>query len=192
MSSRSKTTNLLVEQALSIVHSRFDRPIMNNVHRSEFVECLVAAILGEKWQLSWMASYDWAPWDLEHLLSGWKIEVKQSAALQSWDFGAFPRQPRKPRYDIAPRRFKTADPNGIERVETIRSADIYIFAWHPVADCNFADHRDPEQWEFFVAPRETLPYNQKTIGLTSLRNLTGAVSAERLAEKVAGRADELT
>ena len=164
---------------------------MNNLHRSEFVECLVAAILGDNWRLSWIESYDWAPWDLEHLLSGWKIEVKQSAALQSWDFGGFPRRPRRPRYDIAPRQFKTVDPKGIERVETIRSADIYIFAWHPVVDSNFTDHRDPEQWEFFVVSKETLPHNQQTIGLTRLRNLTCAVSAEHLAEKVAGRAAEL-
>ena len=63
--------------------------------------------------------------------------------------------------------------------------------WHPLTDTNFADHRDPEQWEFFVAPKEMLPHNQQTIGLTSLRNLTGVVSAEHLAEKVAGRVAEL-
>ena len=174
-----------------MIRSRFDRPIMNNVHRSEFVECLVAAILGDGWRLSWMESYDWAPWDLEHLPSGWKIEVKQSAALQSWDLGEFPKRPRKPRYDIAPREFKTADPNGIERVEIVRAADIYIFAWHPVVDSNLVDHRNPEQWEFFVAPKEKLPQNQKTIGLTSLRELTGAVPAANLEENVARRAAEL-
>ena len=138
-----------------------------------------------------MESYDWAPWDLEHLPLGWKIEVKQSAALQTWDFGVFPGRPSKPRYDIAPREFKTVDPNGIDRVEIVRSADIYIFAWNPVVDSNLVDHRDPEQWEFFVAPKEMLPQNQKSIGLTSLRKLTGAVPAAHLAENVAWRAAEL-
>jgi hypothetical protein len=44
-----------------------------------------------------------------------------------------------------------------------RQANLYIFAWHPVADAERVDHRDPAQWRFYVAPSLDLPGSQKTI-----------------------------
>src|SRR5262245_15883209 len=39
-------------------------------------------------------------------------------------------------------------------------AHIFVFAWHPVED-ETADHRDPNQWEFYVAPTDVLPHGQR-------------------------------
>ena len=56
----------LIDCVLSMTRTRFDRPIMNNIHRAEYVECLVAAVLGDEWRLPWVEDRDWAPWDLRH------------------------------------------------------------------------------------------------------------------------------
>lgn len=170
-------TRDLVDRALSMTRNRFDRRIMNNIHRSEYVECLVAEVLGEGWVLPWLKDdHDWAPWDLEHRASGTKLEVKQSAIRQTWGVTK-----RPPRYDIA---YRTGlyDEDGW-RSQRARFADIYVFAWHPVADAKLVDHRDPAQWEFYVLPASDLP-EQKTIALTRLRTLTGSVPAARLAQSV--------
>lgn len=39
------------ERTLSRLHEQFERRIMNNVHRGEYVECLVAKLLGPEWAL---------------------------------------------------------------------------------------------------------------------------------------------
>ncbi len=74
---------------------------MNNVHRAEYVECLLTELLGSGWTLPWTQEYDWAPWDPEHD-SGCRLEVEQSAARQPRHTGenatAGPA-----RFDIAPR-----------------------------------------------------------------------------------------
>ena len=138
---------------------------MNNVHRAEYVECLVAELLGPEWTLPWRENYDWAPWDLRHA-SDWKLEVKQSAARQPWHTGEnFSASP--PRFDIAPctgywRR------DGVWIDEPGRPADIYVFAWHGETREDRVDHRDPEQWMFFILPSRCLPEMQKGIGLTVL------------------------
>ena len=72
----------LQEVALATVFARYSRRVMNNIQRADYVECLVAALLGTEWTLPWATGYDWAPWDLEHV-SVANIEVRQAAARQS-------------------------------------------------------------------------------------------------------------
>lgn len=48
--------------------------------RPVYVEFMIAVILGEGWRL---VSADWAGWDLENA-QGARVEVKQSAARQTW------------------------------------------------------------------------------------------------------------
>ena len=52
-----------------------------------------------------------------------------------------------------------------------RPADVYVFAWHGERERGVADHRDSEQWLFFVVPEPELPEGQKRIGLRGLRNI---------------------
>ena len=161
--------------------SRYDRPVMNNVHRAEYGECMVAELLEPNWVLPWMDGYDWAPWDL-HDGSGMKIEIKQSAALQTWQAGRG-EQARSPRFDIAPRKgYWTADATWIDN--PARPANIYVFAWHPEMEESVADHRSPGQWKFFVVPSDRLPPEQRSIGLAGLKRLAEAVGFESLASTV--------
>jgi hypothetical protein len=63
-----------------------------------------------------------------------------------------------------------------------RNADIYVLALHDVVD-DTADHRDPDQWAFFVATAHALPA-QKTIGMAVVRELAPAVRLSGLATAV--------
>ena len=71
------------------IHSRvldsliglFDVPLIQNDLRGLYAEHLIAELLGDEWNAVGSA---WAGWDLEHE-DGTKIEVKSSAAKQSWE-----------------------------------------------------------------------------------------------------------
>ena len=174
-------TNQLRQRVVATLVRRYDRRVMNNVHRGEYLECLVAELLGSGWKLPWTAGHDWAPWDLEHI-SGTRVEVKQSAALQSWHDAK--SVATSPRFDIAPRTgYWTLDGSWIHRPG--RPADIFLFGWHPERNRSVADHRAPDQWRFFVVPASRLPATQKSIGLAGLERLVGATGYESLASTVA-------
>ena len=90
------------ERILAMLRDRYDRPIMNNVSRGDYVECIIVTTLGADWQLTWADEWDWAAWDCEHAPSGTRLEVKQAAARQSWDGEPLPPR-RNASFDIAPR-----------------------------------------------------------------------------------------
>ncbi len=156
---------------------RYDTPVMNNIHRGDYVECLVTFTLGTEWWLTYTRGWDWAAWDCQHT-SGARLEVKQAAARQSWDRERLaPR--RAPRFDIATRTgYWTED--GSRWVNSPgRPADLYVFAWHDERRDGSVNHRDANQWLFFVVAEQDLPKNQKTIGLTGLKAI---VSPCRIAD----------
>ncbi len=146
----------------NVVKAHYRKLLMNNVHRAHYVEAMISLALDERWRLV-SRDWDWAPWDLESD-DGVRLEVKQSAAVQSWNTHD-PQENRS--FDIAQR-------NGYWDYESrwhagkARYADIYLFAWHPELNRKIADHRCPEQWLFFVIPEYGLPA-QKSISLNSLK-----------------------
>lgn len=146
----------------------FNRPVIGNVARGLFVEALVAKLLEPEW--AWVGM-DWASWDFEHPSTWVTIEVKQSAALQTWT--KLPRRSR-PRFDVASRTGYWYQAEGSETVEwaeeQCRPADMYIFAWHGMEDLDYADHRDATQWTFYLVATDSLPPDHKTIGLNWLRS----------------------
>lgn len=154
----------------------FGSPILRNDVRGEVVEEIVAMALEPGWEL---CSADWGPCDLVHPASELRIQVKQSAARQSWHKGKCP--PPKPRFSIAEKtgRYEDGD-RWIE--EASRNAEIFVFAWHPVTD-QTADHRDPTQWLFHVVLERDLP-PQKSISLPAIRALASAVPFTGLAVAV--------
>lgn len=151
-----------------MLRQRYDGPIMNNVCRGDYVECMIGFALGGDWRLTWMDGWDWAAWDCEHRRSGARLEIKQAAARQTWDKGRTRRQ-RTPAFDIAPRSgFWTRE--GVWIDSPGRLADIYVFAWHG-RDDDRANHTDPGQWLFFAVAERDLPKNQKSIGLGRLKGI---------------------
>ena len=167
----------------------YDRPVMNNVHRAHFVECMIALSLGEDWQLTWQKGWDWAAWDIESQ-SGVRLEVKQAAARQTWDRDAPPRK-RRPRFDIAPRTgYWTRD--GSRWVERPgRAAKIYVFAWHGEGRVDLCDQSNAEQWLFYVVREKCLPAGQKSIGLKGIMKLVKPCRIDDLHSALADSAVEL-
>ncbi len=142
---------------------------MDNVYRADYVECLVAFTLEADWWLTWTHGWDWAAWDCQHT-SGVRLEVKHAAARQSWDRETLARR-RSPSFDIAPRTgYWTQEGRWVDSPG--RPADMYVFAWHDESRAEYADHRDANQWLFFVVAEQDLPKNQKRIGLTGLKAIT--------------------
>ena len=154
---------------LEMLVRRYDRPVINNRERADYVECLVALALGAGWDLTVAEGWDWAPWDCQHS-SGARLEVKQGAARQPWDRDMV-APARLARFDIAPRAgYWNAD--GSRWVDRPgRPADVYVFAWHGEGRRDAADHRDAGQWRFFVTAERALPLGQKSISLTALAAL---------------------
>jgi hypothetical protein len=145
-----------------------------NYLRGTIAEAIVAEALSPRWK--WR-SEDWAGWDFEHE-SGVKLEVKQSAARQTWSPDNAP--PSAPAFDIKER---TGFLTGAHWTENKgRQASIYIFAHHPRVD-SAADHCDPEQWDFYVVPAADLPVRQ-TIGISRVRMLAQWCLVSGLAEVV--------
>ncbi|MGH7045584.1 MAG: hypothetical protein ACREE2_04250 [Stellaceae bacterium] len=117
----------------------FGTPIVQNNLRAIVAEVITGYALGPDWH---HCSADWSGWDFEHKL-GARLEVKQSAARQTWKP---PPVRHPPRFDISPRSGYWQDGSRwIERAG--RHAQIYVFCHHPVDDAA-ADHRDPLQWSF--------------------------------------------
>ena len=135
--------DVMHNRVLEMLIRRYDQRIMNNVQRGDYVECMIATALGPDWRLTSEEGWDWAAWDSEHTASETRLEIKQSAARQSWDRGSdTPR--RNPGFDIRPRKGYWPKDGGPWVTDPGRPADVYVFAWHGEAD-ELADHRDATQ-----------------------------------------------
>jgi hypothetical protein len=151
----------------------FGSPVIQNNLRALVVEVIVDEALGPGWR--W-CSGDWYGWDFVHQ-DGTRLEVKQSAARQTW---AAPKSPMPPRFDI---RQRAGFYDGAAwYAQPGRHADIYVFACHSIVD-DTADHRDPRQWSFYVVRTKSLPVG-KTIGLAAVSALAQAVEWSALGRVV--------
>ncbi|MYA16312.1 MAG: hypothetical protein F4086_06035 [Gemmatimonadetes bacterium] len=133
---------------------QYDDPVMSNIRRADYIEAVVATALRPA---GWSRNSSWASWDFQHAQSGCRMELKQSAARQSWG------RTGPARFDIAPRTGYW-DRSGEWHDDPGRHAHVYVFAWHPERNPS-ADQRDPSSWLFYVTPESELP-TQKTIGLS--------------------------
>ncbi|MEO6199470.1 MAG: hypothetical protein ABIO68_06005 [Sphingomicrobium sp.] len=162
----------------------FGKPIIRNALRGELVEEIVAMALEPEWML---CAGDWAAFDLKQANGPLRIQVKQSAALQSWSKAD--ARPPKPCFSISQKTGRWED--GDRWVEEVsRNAEIYIFGWHDRAD-EGADHREPDQWQFFVVPERDMPA-QKSLSLSTLRKLAGPVTFGELAQRVSDVSKTIT
>jgi hypothetical protein len=151
----------------------YGNPLIENSYRGLIAEIIIGEALGSEWR---QCSGDWGGWDFEHA-AGYRLEVKQSAARQTW---AAPKKPSPPSFDIKKRTGYYEGTAWISQAG--RFAHIYVFAYHPIRD-DSADHCDPSQWQFYVVPTTQLPAKD-SIGLNGVGLLTAAVSWSQLAAAV--------
>ena len=52
-----------------------------------------------------------------------------------------------------------------------RCSQTYVFAWNAIFGPE-TDHRDPDQWLFYVVSAEVLPDRQKSISLSQIERLS--------------------
>lgn len=160
-------------------------PLLQNDARGAYVEEMIALALEPEW---FFASSDWSGWDFDNG-DKVRIQVKQSAARQSWAGNPYAGQ-----FSIKAVTGYWED--GTRWVPCPgRAADLYVFAWHPVAD-ERADHTDPSQWRFYLSLERQLSEGQKTIAPSTLERLTTRIGYEELRAAVeqlvaALRPDEL-
>ena len=160
------------EVIAKVARAAFGKPLVTNVLRAQVVEAMIALVLEPQWQ--W-CSADYAPCDFQRD-DGLRLEVKQSAARQSWSTD----KPSKAIFDVAARTGRNEADGWVAEVG--RAAQIYVFGHHPVFD-DSADHRDPRQWLFYVVPTNALP-DVKQIALSTIKTLASPVSLSALAATV--------
>ena len=172
--------SLTPECVLSEVRKEYDRKVMNNVLRAEYVEAMVALALRN---VGWEHTDPWDSWDCEHKDCEHKdvvrLEVKHSARAQAWG-----TTNDNPRFDIRPRKtyWNREERVKVELETARRHADIYVFAWHRESR-NSADQRKPESWEFHVVLASDLK-SQQTIGLARIKGLGETCGVANLAAAV--------
>lgn len=160
----SKVVQKFTEQAVG-------HRLVNNVVRGLLIESIIALELEPEWD--WKGG-NYSSWDFEHK-SGARLEVKQSAAQQSWNLA--PSGKKSPaRFDIAARTGRYEGQNFVKKPG--RAAQLFLFAYHPI-EGGQADHRDPLQWEFYVALERDLP-QQKSIGLKRVRSISRGMRTDAL------------
>jgi hypothetical protein len=140
----------------------FGRPIVQNNYRGEVVETIVERALGNAWP---HCGADWTGWDFQSG-GGLRIQVRQSAAKQTWDS---PKTTR-PTFSIKPSKGYYTGP--VWHAELGRHCEIFVFAWHPLVG-DETDHRDASQWRFWVIAERELPSKQKSISLVVLQRKWG-------------------
>lgn len=157
-------------------HELFSKKLLTNVHRAVVAEAIVSSALGGDW--IW-CSGDYASCDFRHV-DGTRLEVKQSASLQSWNASSL--IPSVCQFDVAERNGEWKGSTWSEGKG--RNADIYVFCHHPVVSAD-ADHRDAKQWRFFIVKENALP-KQRSIRLSVLEQKLHAVQYEALRNAVDG------
>jgi hypothetical protein len=176
------------DTALRLAALLFDQPLIQNQFRSAFVEAMIEPYLARNgWRY---CGANWSGWDFQHEL-GTRLELKQSAGWQTWDppkqaKSGLPPKPGPGIFDIAPRTgwFDEAGAIWTKFPAPARPAHIYVFAWN--GQCgDAADHRDPDQWEFFILPTTALP-PRKTVSLRGLRAIDGVAGPFNGPERCAG------
>jgi hypothetical protein len=150
---------------------------MQNQIRPLYVEAMIEDVLGPSWRY---VGGNWTGWDFVSQ-QGAKLEVKQSAAIQPWSVARGMKT--KGIFDIRERTGYFGEEGISWHAGPGRNAQIYIFAWHPVVD-ETADHRDPNQWRFYVVPVADLPPGRKTIGLKAIERRYPSVGLKQISDRV--------
>lgn len=168
---RPPTVSDVVEAACA---AAFGNQLITNSYRGLIAETIVHLALSPGWR--WCSADYWA-WDFEHA-DGTRLEVRQSAARQTWSRSGGPNS--NCRFDIRERAGRYDGAIWLDGPG--RFAHIYVFAYHHVAS-EQADHRQTEQWRFYVVPTTRLP-SAKSIGLIAVGQLASPVEFDALQAEV--------
>ena len=138
--------------------------LLNNALRGVMAEFITATALDLD---TTQARQEWDAYDL--LYEGrWKIEVKSSAYLQSWE----QRNPSRVHFSIRPTRAWSSEEGYSDQI--IRQSDLYTFCLFACEDREKANPLLLNQWEFYIIPTFVLNEqcgSQQSISLSRLLSL---------------------
>jgi hypothetical protein len=167
------------EIASRLASKIFDQPLIENSYRSAFIEAMIEPYLApHRWRY---VGDGWGGWDFQRT-DGSRLEVKQSAAHQTWS-EKLHNIPTRGSFDIAARKESYSEGGSKHDKVPGRNAETYLFAWNPIYGPD-ADHRNPDQWEFYVVPATLLPEGQRTIALSKIKRLAAPVKLEQLCDAI--------
>jgi hypothetical protein len=134
----------------------FDQPLIQNNLRGVWMEYVVAEALGANFKL---VSQDWHAWDIEWGVAAAvypdriRIQVKNTARTQTWGkhLGIYTDCMWSIALRNRPSYFEKYNP-GIPCEQYGFHCEIFVLCHHPEEDWQKADHRDLEQWNFYVLP----------------------------------------
>ena len=141
--------------------------ILDNRNRSIFAEYLVAVAL----DVADHPRIEWNAYDL--IYRSYKIEVKASAFLQSWQQASLSQI----KFDVAEKQGWDAATNTYAD-EPRRGSDCYVFCVYAETDPTAVNVLNVQKWDFYVIPTARLNAklgNQKSISLAPLASLCEAV-----------------
>ena len=145
-----------------VAETMFGGRILNNSHRGDLVEMMVAMALGSDWRF---VGLGWHPWDLQlgNDSNRVRIQIKQSAALQLW--GPTKTQAVSLNWSARPPSYFRRD-NPLEPIEPEGwFCELFVVGIHLEKDPNIADQCDPRQWLFSIIPARELEEGAKSMGL---------------------------
>ena len=130
--------------------------VIENSLRGYVCEAMIAEALGESAHL---VSNGWHPWDIQigpsnaEFPKRIRIQVKNSAALQTWQTNSTERTDCQfvLSYRNRPQYFERDNP-GVPCEERGFLCDLYALCHHPISDIKEADQTAPEQWKVFLVP----------------------------------------
>jgi len=151
--------------------------LLINSQRGHLAEYIVAVALG----LTGQKRQEWDPYDLEY--GDIKIEVKSAAYVQGWE----QNKHSIIGFDIKPTRFFNLDKNKYED-EYKRQSDVYIFCHLKHKERETINPTDVTQWDFYIAPTETLNERlkeQKRVSLSVLKAIcSNKICFENIKEEI--------
>jgi hypothetical protein len=144
--------------------------LLSNALRGVIAEFIVRQDVGAKERVR----VEWDTYDLE-THDGYKIEVKSSAYLQTWEQAKHSHIT----FDIGLKKNRT-ERDSSNLLDKIRPSDIYVFCLLHHKEMETINPLKLEQWTFYVLPTSILNTQlkaQKTIRLSSLLKLKPAICA---------------
>lgn len=134
----------------------YGRELIQNTLRGIFAEYMVAEALGPECRI---VSDAWNAWDLElgdrqaAYPQRIRIQVKNTARTQTWHKRTGKLTDCQWSLSMRNRpKYFTRDNPGIPCEDYGYLCDAFILCHHPQEDWTIADHRDLDQWEFYVVP----------------------------------------
>jgi hypothetical protein len=178
-----------------LVRNQFGGPLMQNDFRGIWIEYAVAQALGDGFKV---VGQDWHAWDVQSGESEQefperiRIQVKNTSRTQTWNerTGVLSECRWSLKRRNKPNFFDTNNP-GVPCEPYGFLCDAFVLCCHPEDEWGKANHRDLDQWDFYVLPvtSDLSPFLTEIPDVLPARAQQYTVTPSALQAGIAGRLD---